>query len=840
MVEKRFIHEIIFCALLIMSFQSLCYAQRDTIYSIDTDFESIIRAKAKDSIFNDLKNKQLHLFGEAELYFEDVTMKASYLLVDFNKKEVLASYTYDKDSNRIGLPIFTDGSEEIEAAKIRFNFDTKKGYILEMKVKQDENFLYMEVAKRQANEEVHFKKGRFTHCDLEEPHYHFQLSKAILIPQKRIVSGPMNLWIKGVPTPLGLPFIFIPQKKQNQHNHGIIFPQFAIQSPYGMGFQNLGYYIPINDSLQTTVYANLYSRGSWGLSNSTDYKIRYKFDGNLNVGYQLFKAGFPDDGSQRKLTVRWTHRQSEKANPFWNFNASVNFNSDNATKTSLEVLNKDYFNNSTNSDININRLFPGKPYTAGIKISARQNSLSKNIALTSPFASFNVSRFSPFARRKGAVGSKKWYEQIGMTYNIEGQNRNTFSDSLLKNQRLDLFKNTLLNGFSQNTTIQTAVGLFKNTWKLNPSLTYGNKINFQQIRKKYDAASNSTVVDTLRQAGMSQSLSFNAQLTTVVYSYYRFVGKNKPLLRHVLTPSFGLRYTPGLNKLITDSVGVNKAPVTYSAFERSLYTESAGKTSSVLSFGFNNTFELKTKSAKDTLTGFRKTRIIDALSISGTYDFMKDSMKLSDINTSLRINPVNFINLLANANFSPYDWNDSTNQKKKEFAIDTRGQLVRMLNFSLSTTLVFTSKEGRKKLNENKDLFNSNWNADFQYFAQHPDRYIDFSIPWKMSVSHIYELNRSDKPKILGRQFNQVNTVQISMDVSLTKRWKVIWNMYGDIQSQRVINAKFSMVRDMHCWNLSLDWTPIGLNKNFLLRINSTSNLFKDAKIELKKPPVIF
>jgi lipopolysaccharide assembly outer membrane protein LptD (OstA) len=70
----------------------------------------------------------------------------------------------------------------------------------------------MGTAKRQANDEIHFIKGRFTTCDLEEPHYHFQLSRAIMIPEKRIVTGPMNLWVAGIPTPLGLPFSIIPQQ----------------------------------------------------------------------------------------------------------------------------------------------------------------------------------------------------------------------------------------------------------------------------------------------------------------------------------------------------------------------------------------------------------------------------------------------------------------------------------------------------------------------------------------------------------------------------------------------------------------------------------------------------
>ena len=305
MPKNHSIQHFIFCSLLIMFGVNVAMGQntalKDTIYTIDDSFENQIKIKAKDSLRSDFKNNTIELFTEATLEFEEITLKAGYMLIDLTKKEVFASYRYDKDSNRVGLPVFTDGTETIDAASMRYNFDTKKGYIQEVKIKQEEVFLYMGVAKRQANEEVHFKQGRFTTCSLDEPHYHFQLSRAILIPEKRIVSGPMNLWIKGVPTPVGLPFIFIPQKKQEQRKSGILFPQFIPFSPYGIGVQDLGYYLPINDSLHTTFRASAFTRGSWGIANRTEYLIKYKFSGAAEIRYDRFSQGFPNTDIEAKL-----------------------------------------------------------------------------------------------------------------------------------------------------------------------------------------------------------------------------------------------------------------------------------------------------------------------------------------------------------------------------------------------------------------------------------------------------------------------------------------------------------------------------------------------------------
>lgn len=274
--------------------------------------------------------------------------------------------------------------------------------------------------------EIHFVEGRFTTCDLDEPHYHFQLSKAVMVPEKRIVTGPMNLWIAGVPTPIGLPFSYIPQ--QEDRTHGLLFPELVPISAYGFGLNNLGYYIPINDYLQTSIYGSIYSRGSWGIRNVTEYAKRYGYTGNFEVSYNQFRSGFPTNNKLNNVLLTWNHRKDPKSNPKWNFNTNINFTSSNNTKNNLDPVNKDYFKNTLLSDININRIFPGKPYQMSAKISMSQNSTTKNIALTSPIINFSTTQFFPLKKvLKGEI-----FQRLGIIYNIEGQNKSNFKDNLLR------------------------------------------------------------------------------------------------------------------------------------------------------------------------------------------------------------------------------------------------------------------------------------------------------------------------------------------------------------------------------------------------------------------------
>ena len=821
-----------------MQWFNFSYAQiTDTIYMNDSSFDAPIYYSADDSIYIDLKGNKIHLYNNAIIDNGEINMKAGYIMLDLENNEVLARYRFSEDSTETEYPQFSDGNESLTARTVRYNFNSEKAYIEQVSIQQDENFLYMEVAKKHPNDQIHFRKGRFTTCNLDEPHYHFQLSKAVMIPEKRIVTGPMNLWIKGVPTPLGLPFSIIPQVEEK--TQGFTFPQIIPLSQYGFGFQDLGYFIPVNSSFQTTFYGSLYSRGSWGIRNQTEYNFKYKYSGGFNIGYQQFRSGFPENLNSNKVTVAWTHRADAKASPYWSFSSMVNFLSDNTSKNNLDPLNEQYFNNNFNSDITIGRRFPGKPITAGAKISLRQNSISENISVISPVVNVNVTRFFPFKNIiKKTDGFSGLFNKMAVSYDFEGQNKSDFKDTLLRNGDFQEIGNKFLNGITQKARIQTTASLFKNTWKLTPSFDYSNTINFQQTLKSYDVNTNSTQTDTINRTGMFHKLSGNAQLTTSLYTYYQFLGRNKPIMRHVLTPTFGFSYRPNLNQLISDSVGVNKEIIEYSPFQNSLYSNNTTSDQALITFGFNNTFEFKRRSDKDTVDGFKRTRIIELLSINGQYDLIKDSMNLSDLRLNLRINPLKWINIVTTSTFSPYDWIDSTGQTTSNYAIDARNTLGRFTQTNISTSLSFTSKESRDVMNSNTSQMDQNWNSDYEFYRLHPEQFIDFNIPWKINLSHVYSINTNtnitttNSKKILTNQ-----TILINGDVSITKRWKLATVSNFDINSLSITNARFTMTRNMHCWSLAFHWTPIGGNQSFLFSLRSTSKLFQDAKIDIRKPP---
>jgi hypothetical protein len=810
---------------------------KDTINISDDSFQSLVIYNARDSILIDAKNSIVYLYGGAQVEYDGINLTAGFIQLDLEKNEVESSYIYDQDSNIIERPIFKDNGQEVEASKLRYNFDTKKAFIEDVKLKQDEMFLHMEVAKRQQNGDIHFEEGKFTTCELDDPHYHFQLSRAVMIPEKRIVSGPMNLWIKGIPTPLGLPFSVIPQSKTRKK--GILFPEIVPYSQFGFGFQNLGFYVPINDNFQNTSYLTLYNRGSFEIKNEIDYLKRYKHAGTFGLGFLFLRQGFPSNEAVKAFKINWSHQQDSKSNPKNGFSARVNFNSQNNPKNSLNPNNEQYLNNILRSDINFTRKI-SNTINSGVKLSMDQNNSSGIINLTSPIVTLNTSRFFPLKFIGDETKVQKIIAKTNVTYSLEGKNSSTFRDSLLMNNQFGEIQNQFTNGMKQAFLVQNTFSFFKNTVKATPSLSYNNLVNFQQIRKEYDATNDTTYVKQLNQIGGANNLSFAVNLNTTVYSYYAFIGKKKPLLRHIATPSIGYSYTPSLNNLITSNAGVGGEAISYSAFENSQYTVGQTQAVSLISFGLLNTFELKTISSKDTITGFRKTKIIESLSLTGNYNTLKDSMNLSNIAVNLRLSPIEALKVVVRSDFSPYSW-DEFGKTTKYYALDSMQKLGRLLKTTFNTSYTFTSKESKEKLERTEKHIENNWNADYNYFLLHPEQIVSFDIPWKITLSHIYILTanqniNTDSPE----RFSKTHTMNVNGDISLTKRWKFSGNMNFDLHNKSISYSSLTLNRDMHCWALSFNWIPLGFNKSFVLSIRNTSSLLKDAKIDLRKPPLFF
>jgi len=75
------------------------------------------------------RKRQLTLYNQAELYYQDFELKAGIIVMDYEKNEVYAGRIKDSLGNYTQRPVFKQGDNVIEPDSIRFNTITKKALV---------------------------------------------------------------------------------------------------------------------------------------------------------------------------------------------------------------------------------------------------------------------------------------------------------------------------------------------------------------------------------------------------------------------------------------------------------------------------------------------------------------------------------------------------------------------------------------------------------------------------------------------------------------------------------------------------------------------------------------
>ena len=151
-----------------------------------------------------------------------------------------------------------------------------------------------------------------------------------------------------------------------------------------------------------------------------------------------------------------------------------------------------------------------------------------------------------------------------------------------------------------------------------------------------------------------------------IYGFFQplpFLGDKVKMIRHVLTPTISFSGAPDFaspffgyygNYQYPDAQG-NMQTRTYSYFPNSLFgVPGQGKTGA-LSISLANNLEMKVKSDNDSI-GEKKVSLIENLTLSQSYNFAADSMRWSNLNTSIMLRLVKNFNLNLSATWDVYTY----------------------------------------------------------------------------------------------------------------------------------------------------------------------------------------
>lgn len=811
--------------------------------------EAKVDYKAKDSTLFDLVNKKVFLYGEAEINYKDINLKAAFIEINFDKNEVYATGMPDSTGKLAGLPVFKQGSQNFKSEVMRYNFKSKKGYISKVMTEDGSGYLHGEIIKKEGDDIVNISKGSYTTCNEEPPHFEFRYNKSMVIPKKRIVTGPAYLVIESVPTPLALPFGWFPNK-ENQRS-GIIIPTFGESAQRGFYFEGGGYYQYINDYLDFKITGDIYTLGSWALKPGMNYKKRYKYSGSANFTYAINVTGVketPDYKSIRDFSIRWTHRQDPKARPNSTFTADVNIMSSTLNKYN-PTTTQDFLSNTFTSSISYQTNFKGK-YFLNLSGTHSQNTLTHVVNVTLPSVTFSINRFNPFNSAK-RVGKTKWYNNITLNYNMKAENMVTTGDStIFTSETLGLMKN----GIQHSMPIASPVKLLK-FFNWTNSISLNDRMYFQSYRQhwSYDTLfyhGDTTVgyveEDTVKGFNNVFDYSYSSSVSTIIYGMVRF-GKNFPVnaIRHVFTPSVSFTYRPDFGtdfwNYYDTYIDTNGYEVKYSKYEGSLYGGPPTGKSGRLGFNLANNLEMKVRSRKDTITGTKKVGLIDNFTISFSYEFARDSLKWSPVSLSGRTRLFKNFDISYASSLDPYILDSTGTKNLDQTELSVNHRLLRLKNTNWSLSLNWrVSSEILKKKGETKPAappVPSGLQAEAKEIQMTPEDYIDWSIPWDVTFSYSfrYDAVRNYPNYVYERTTTIVQTLGASGNISITPKWKIGFRTGWDFQANDLSYTSISIYRDLHCWEMRFNWIPTGVQKSWNFSINAKASILQDLKLNKKK-----
>jgi hypothetical protein len=109
---------------------------------------------------------------------------------------------------------------------------------------------------------------------------------------------------------------------------------------------------------------------------------------------------------------------------------------------------------------------------------------------------------------------------------------------------------------------------------------------------------------------------------------------------------------------------------------------------------------------------------------------------------------------------------------------------------------------------------------------QDPSAFVDFNVPWNINLNYSFNYSNSD-----GIHTSVSNTVQARGDVNITPKWKVTYYTDYDLRTNKVSTCQLGIYRDLHCWDLSVQWIPFGYYKMYSVTLRVKNSILQDLKL---------
>lgn len=732
---------------------------------------------SSDSLLYDVPNSRMVLFGDASVKYRNMRLVSP----------TIEYYSSTGDLYAPQNPILWEGDERISGSQLFYNLRTGRGVITAGATAYESGIYHGDVIRKTGEKALNVEHGRYTSCDLLDPHYTFTSQKMKIYANDKVITKPLVLRVRGVPI-FAIPFFIFPIRS-GRHS-GILIPniEFGFDQERGRFIRNAGYYWAPNDYFDLTVWADYYEKSRWIGHCETRYAKRYSFTGS-------FKGSYSKDLVTGNM--RWdaggTHDQQVGENG--RISAHADFVSDKTYRRQVSEDLEEQLRRELESDLSYSHSAGGKSFN--IALERRQNLDTDETSQTLPRLSFMLNKIT----LKAPSGDEGWHRGTYLT------GSSSFSNSRIKTKsrqsseqrgKVDLRIDSNLRLYGKNQSFRNAI-VFSSVRKgmdgwcsgcqggmeTNSGVSYRGDfvaqfLPFGWLNFDPSASFSAAVFDEDREgnryplaytysAGLSSTASF-------FRTYFVRIGRLRAL-RHVVTPRIGYTYRPDFSRwrnrfysLPGISVEASEARmITMSLANRiQAKVEDDGKTRKI-----DNLIALETSTSCDLLYKKRKAKT-----------------PFSTISNSLRIYP--YANTSLDLSFS----NDPIDFSFK--------------SFDMTLAFNYLGSNPNPPGIPSKDGGGAPKSPEAEFLVPGPPSPCE--RPWQIAT--IVRYSKDYK----GGQDKY--WLDLTMGFSLTTNLRVEYSGRFDLSNRETAYQEYSIYRDLHCWEAQFVRRYSGGSWQYYFRIN--------------------
>ena len=847
--------------------------------SSDTQMEGPIKYKSEDIEYN-MSDESTDLHGDASIDYTNINLTAGFINVAWKNNLLKALPQSERDSlyGNIRPTMVEKGDDPMVGDTMIYNLETKNGKVIRGKTQAEDGYYHGQEIRNQDMSVFYIDDAAYTTCDLDHPHFHFEMNRMKMINEDKVLARPIILYIANIPI-FGVPFGLFPHQKGNRHS-GWIMPSYGTDARWGGYINGLGYYWAASDFFDSKFTMSLYDRDGVTLRSQNNYTKRYAYSGSFDLETkQRFSGSVPEEdrdiynlGSNRQTdyVVRWNHRQQLRNNQSAAVNASYYSSGDYNRRTGIEQqkrLNQQAVSNATYSkrwpksrnslSINLssrrdlmaekkidqNSIFFSNPTRAGQQINITNNTL--------PQLAFSHSQRALLPTKST---KKKWYNNINYNYSSRFTNnlKNYFESEAyaiddsttgyqwVKNENNDPLEQTFSDYiFSHSSGINMSSKIFK-YFNVSPSIS----LKSDWVNRSYSGFIDSTTgqINKNEVKGFSARTtgSFNINMNTQIYGLFPVKLGKTEAIRHVLSPSIGYSYRPDFSKEVFgknpgyyQTIKQDNGEIAY--FDRYSGTLAGGTPrgeNQSMNISLNNIFQAKIVDGDS-----EKKQDLFSWRMSTGRNFVADNFQWNNLNSSIRANISRKLNLDFSMTHDWYDYDKDKNMRIDTFKTNNGLPSPRLINARFSTGFRFSGKRLSYEPEE-EDLMDDTTNVEQRVDGANlanmfsGTQNIGSNKPprgdlWSTSASFSFAYNNANPN-------NPQKTFWMSSNstIQFTEAWKIQYNARFDLINQNLVSQTFSIYRDLHCWELSLNWTPSGYASGLYLKLNVKSPNLRDLRFE--------